>query len=78
MAAGELVRCDTARLARVIGALESGSRLTWSIRREGSVAKWLRRDLETVLMPLRSAKAARPHGDGVARAPAKQAKRPVR
>ena len=60
MAAGELVRCDTARLARVIGSLEGGSMLTWAIRREGPVAKWLRRDLETVLKPLRVAKAARP------------------
>jgi AcrR family transcriptional regulator len=59
VAAGELVRCDTARLARVIGALSGGSMLAWAIRREGSVAAWLRSDLETLLKPLRAPKAAR-------------------
>ena len=57
VAAGELHRCDTARLARVIGALESGSMLTWAIRRQGPVRTWLRKDLETVLKPLRPYKA---------------------
>ena len=71
VAAGELLRCDTARLARVIGALEGGSMLTWAIRREGPVGAWLRRDLETVLKPLRVSKS-------VARAPAKRARRPAR
>jgi AcrR family transcriptional regulator len=60
IAAGELVRCNTARLARVIGALAGGSMLAWAIQREGSVATWLRRDLETLLKPLRVLKIARP------------------
>lgn len=55
VAAGELVRCDTARLARVIHALAGGSLLAWAIHREGPVTAWLRRDLETVLKPLRVA-----------------------
>jgi AcrR family transcriptional regulator len=60
IAAGELVRCNTARLARVIGALASGSMLAWAIQREGSVATWLRKDLETLLKPMRVLKIARP------------------
>ena len=60
VAAGELVRCDTTRLARVIGALAGGSMLAWAIRREGPVAMWLRKDLQTVLKPLRPPKAGWP------------------
>jgi hypothetical protein len=66
VAAGELVHCDTARLARVITALEGGSMLTWAIRREGPVATWLRRDLETVLKPWRVSKTGRRRGGTVA------------
>ena len=73
VAAGELVRCNTARLARVIGALEGGSMLAWAIRREGPVAAWLRRDLETVLKPLRASKTGRVRRHTAARTPAKRA-----
>ena len=59
VAAGELVRCNTARLARLIAALEGGSMLTWAIRREGSMAAWLRKDLESALQPWRVSKRAR-------------------
>ena len=51
--ADEIVRCDTARLARALSALSSGSLLTWAILREGSVTQWLRDDIETVLDPYR-------------------------
>lgn len=54
VAAGEVVPCNTTRLARVIDALAGGSMLAWAIRREGAVAQWLRRDLETILKPLRA------------------------
>jgi AcrR family transcriptional regulator len=53
VSARELVRCDTARLARVIDALRYGSMLTWAIHREGSVGAWLRADLRMLLAPLR-------------------------
>jgi AcrR family transcriptional regulator len=75
---GELTRCDTVRLARVIAALEGGSMLTWAIRREGPVARWLRRDLETVLKPWRVSKAARAGRGTAAPTLAKGFRRPLR
>jgi AcrR family transcriptional regulator len=56
VAAGELVRCDTARLARALSAMAGGSMLNWAILREGTVTEWLRQDIETLLGPLRIAK----------------------
>ena len=56
VAAGELVRCDTARLVRALCAMSSGSMLNWAILREGTVTQWLRGDIETLLGPLRKAK----------------------
>jgi AcrR family transcriptional regulator len=64
VAAGELLPCDTRRLARVIGALEGGAMLQWAIRRRGPVGRWLRHELETVLNPLRPPKTTRPPGKG--------------
>jgi AcrR family transcriptional regulator len=56
VAAGELARCDTARLARALCAMAGGSMLNWAILREGTVTEWLRGDIETLLGPLRNAK----------------------
>jgi AcrR family transcriptional regulator len=56
VAAGELVRCDTARLVRALCAMSSGSMLNWAILREGTVTEWLRGDIETLLGPLRKAR----------------------
>jgi AcrR family transcriptional regulator len=53
VAAGELVRCDTARLVRALSAMSSGSMLSWAIMREGTVIQWLRDDIETLLGPFR-------------------------
>jgi AcrR family transcriptional regulator len=53
IAAGELKPHDTARMARAINALASGSLITWAIFREGTADKWVRRDLETLLAPYR-------------------------
>ena len=53
IAAGELVPCDTARLARALGAISGGSMLSWAIHREGSLSAWLRHDVETLLGPFR-------------------------
>jgi len=54
IAAGELVRCDTARLARALAAVSGGSMLSWAIHREGPVETWLRHDIETLLRPWRT------------------------
>jgi AcrR family transcriptional regulator len=59
IAAGELVRCDAARVARAIQALVGGSLINWAIHREGDVTAFVRRDLETLLQPLRPARASR-------------------
>src|SRR2546423_12577864 len=49
VAAGELQRCDTARLARAVQGLIGGSLLQWSIDREGKAADRLREDLDSLL-----------------------------
>jgi len=51
VAAGELKKCDTLRLARALHAALNGSILDWTIHREGGMALWVRRDLKTVLDP---------------------------
>jgi AcrR family transcriptional regulator len=56
IAARELVACDTSRLAHAIHALANGSMLEWAIHREGPLADWLRRDVATLLAPLRTRK----------------------
>jgi AcrR family transcriptional regulator len=49
IAAGELKDHDTARMARAISAIASGSLIAWAILREGSAERWVRRDIETLL-----------------------------
>jgi AcrR family transcriptional regulator len=51
LAAGELVPCDTAELARLIQQVNGGSMLDWAVYREGTLADWVRRDLEALLRP---------------------------
>jgi len=53
VAARELVKCDTAELARLIQQVNGGSMLDWAVFREGTLAWWLRRDLEALLKPYR-------------------------
>jgi len=53
VAARELVKCDTAELARLIQQVNGGSMLDWAVFREGTLALWLRRDLEALLKPYR-------------------------
>jgi AcrR family transcriptional regulator len=53
VAAREIVKCDTARLARLIQQVNGGSMLDWAVFREGTLAAWLRRDLEALLLPYR-------------------------
>jgi hypothetical protein len=55
IAAGELARCDAPRLARAIHAVVGGSLINWAIHRDGALQACVRRDLETLLRPLRTA-----------------------
>jgi AcrR family transcriptional regulator len=49
--AGELVRCQTVRVARAVQTTYAGSLATWVIAREGTLAEWLREDLDLMLQP---------------------------
>jgi AcrR family transcriptional regulator len=49
--AGELRPCDTAGLARAIGAMSGGSLIAWAIHREGTAEHWVKADLATLLGP---------------------------
>lgn len=61
VAAGELRPCDTAALARAIGALGGGSLIAWAMFREGTAESWVRADVETLLMPYRAEPLRRRH-----------------
>jgi AcrR family transcriptional regulator len=52
--AGELVECDTGRLARAITAVCGGSLISWAAFKRGTAVAWVRTDVETVLEPYRS------------------------
>jgi hypothetical protein len=68
--AGELLACNAPRLAQAIQAVTGGSLINWAIHRDGRVAAFVRRDLETLLRSLRPTKpAARPSRRGARRAP---------
>src|SRR6185503_8051822 len=54
--AGELVECDTRRLARVIAAICGGSLISWAVFRQGTAASWVRQDIDAVLGPYRPAR----------------------
>jgi len=56
VAAHELVKCDTAELARLIQQVNGGSMLDWAVFREGTLADWIRRDLEALLRSYRAAR----------------------
>jgi AcrR family transcriptional regulator len=53
VAAGELRCPDPRGVARVLGAVVSGSLLSWAIHRDGDARAWLARDVETLLGPYR-------------------------
>jgi len=52
--AGELVECDTQRLARAISAVCGGSLIGWAVFRQGTAVAWVRADVDTVLEPYRT------------------------
>jgi hypothetical protein len=60
--AGELhATADTAELARLVQHVNGGAMLSWAVYREGSLASWVRRDLEALLAPHRAATRPRAH-----------------
>jgi AcrR family transcriptional regulator len=56
VAARELKPCNTSELARLVQQVNGGAMLDWAIYRKGSLAAWIRRSLEALLAPYRSAK----------------------
>jgi AcrR family transcriptional regulator len=51
VAMGELVPCNTKRLARAVQATVGGSLMQWAIDRDGRLRSRLREDLDTLLQP---------------------------
>jgi AcrR family transcriptional regulator len=52
-AAGELMRHDSHRLAQAVSTTYAGSLLGWCISGTGELVEWIRRDLDTLLIPYR-------------------------
>jgi AcrR family transcriptional regulator len=59
LAAGELRRCHSGRLADALHATVTGSLIGWAVHRKGSLAAWLRRDVRAVLDPYRESRSRR-------------------
>jgi len=74
VAARELVRCDTARLARAVDALAGGSLIGWAVHRQGTAEAWVRHDLYTLLQPYR----AKAKAGASSRPSPRESKRPTR
>lgn len=51
VAAGELMPCDTPGVARTVQTTWNGALLTWAVYRQGTLAEWLRGEVEAVLEP---------------------------
>jgi AcrR family transcriptional regulator len=51
VAAGELTPCDTAGVARTVQTAYNGALVTWAVYRQGTLAEWLRGEIEAVLEP---------------------------
>jgi AcrR family transcriptional regulator len=54
--AGELRRCDSEGVARLIQATAHGSMVAWAFHQEGGAGDWMRRDMKTLLRPYRAPK----------------------
>jgi len=55
VAARELRSCNTAQLARLVQHVNGGAMLAWAVYREGSIASYVRRELQSLLLPYRLA-----------------------
>ncbi len=62
VAAKELLPCDTAGLAQLVGEVTTGALLAWAIRREGTARDWVRREMEMLLGPYLRKKSPRRKG----------------
>ena len=51
---GELVKCDTRRLAGAVVSMAGGSPIAWAVMRQGTAAQFVRRDLQTLLAPYKT------------------------
>lgn len=49
---GELIPCDTARLARTVVAAFNGAMVQWAIHGEGTLGAWVEETLATLFVPL--------------------------
>jgi AcrR family transcriptional regulator len=72
---GELVECDTGRLARAITAICGGSLIQWAVFRQGAAVAWVRQDVDAVLEPYR---AKSPRSARKTLRPTRKASRPTR
>lgn len=59
VAARELRKCDTDRLARLIQHVNGGAMLAWAVYREGSVANWVRCEITALMLPYLTAAGRR-------------------
>jgi AcrR family transcriptional regulator len=74
--AGELVECDTGRLARALTAVCGGSLISWAAFKQGSAVAWVRTDVDTVLEPYRSRSSRSAHTSRrTTRTPSRRARR---
>lgn len=51
VAARELKKCDSARLARLMQEMIHGALVTWAILREGTAQEWVRKEWDMLLAP---------------------------
>ena len=61
--ARELCECDTGQLARLLQHLNGGAMLGWAVFREGTLERWVRREVEALLRPYRRKKPVRERRD---------------
>jgi AcrR family transcriptional regulator len=54
VAARELLPCDTEEVARLLQQLNGGAMLGWAVFREGTLERWVRREVEALLRPYRA------------------------
>lgn len=73
--AGELLECDTQRLARAITAVCGGSLIQWAVFRQGAAVSWVREDVDSVLEPYRASKPAAGKSRRSGRAGSRRARR---
>jgi AcrR family transcriptional regulator len=60
--AGDLVACDTRRLAAAVGSMAGGSLIAWAVMRKGKAEAFVRKDLEMLLAPYRRRRPGRSTG----------------